>query len=190
MREQAAPVSHQLTGYLLVPWFQLHKMCNPFGIPPVMRHKELLGDLPVEVHLHTSQLQHHASLLLLPPTVHSAYQKTTKNSPQQLHFFLPYIQQRTWLQDAHELLASISTMNIHTYTESTTSTILLHDLFPHSRSALHLCSRLCMNNFNHMHMQMQTQKYSFHAHSFYYVIGILHSFVFRITLDRRHWDCI
>jgi hypothetical protein len=34
MHEQAAPVSHQLTGYLLVPWFQLHKMCNPFGIPP------------------------------------------------------------------------------------------------------------------------------------------------------------
>jgi hypothetical protein len=78
MREQAAPVSHQLTGYLLVPWFQLHKMCNPFGIPPVMRHKELLGDLPVEVHLHTSQLQHHVSLLLLPPTVHSAYQKQQK----------------------------------------------------------------------------------------------------------------
>jgi hypothetical protein len=159
MREQAAPVSHQLTGSLLVPWFQLHKMCNPFGIPPVMRHKELLGDLPVEVHLRTSQLQHHASLLLLPLTVHSAYQKTTKNSPQQLHSFLPYIQQRTWLQDAHEQLGSISTMNIHTYTESTTSTFLLHDLSPHSRSPLHLCSRLCMNNFNHMHMQTQTQTY-------------------------------
>jgi hypothetical protein len=36
---------------------------------------------------------------------------------------------------------------------------LLHDLSPHSRSPLHLCSKLCMNNFNHMQMKMQTQTY-------------------------------